>query len=323
VRDVFNDLRAMGFKRVEIVVLDKGAAEQSLAYAACAYILGDYMNKYWDRPDTGKGWWANPETKVMSWETSGIRLARLRAEPPAVKTADLALPLRLERMRPSELREAVRRGIPCFVPAGVIENHGSHNPVGVDAIEVQDPLVDAAKLWPVVVAPTIWYGGTSYAVTGPELGTMNISGDAYLSYTLGITEGLVAMGFRHLTYVHVHQAGGAQDTSIALSIQEFRRHLGGQKSPRNIAIVDHMGNPGGNCDHAGKHETSWMMYYRKPYVDLSLIRPNDYMFRWYKCGESNTATYEWGKQMAGESIRNYEKVIKERTIPPMTGKRDT
>jgi len=79
------------------------------------------------------------------------------------------------------------------------------------------------------VAPTIWYGGTLYAISGPEFGTMNPSSDAELNFTLGVTEGFAPMGFKHLTYIHCHQAGGAQGTSIALSIQEFRPHSAGRK----------------------------------------------------------------------------------------------
>jgi creatinine amidohydrolase/Fe(II)-dependent formamide hydrolase-like protein len=315
-QEVVLELRAAGFNKVQLVVLDKGQGEKSLIYAACKYVLGDYMNSYWKNPGTGKGWWTNPATKAMSWDTTGIELLNVPAASPVPKTVKLTLPLRLEQMRTSELREAIRQGLPCFVPAGVIENHGSHNPVAVDVFEAQDPLVLAAAKTPVVVGPSIWYGGTSYAVSNQQLGTLDISGDTFYYYTLGVVQGLAAMGFQRITFVHGHQGNGAQDTGIKLAAQEYKR-LVATKAPgvNQKTVIDDMGVPGGTFDHGGKNETSWMLYLRQPYVNLSLIRPNDYMFCWYKDDESNTATYEWGKQMAEEALANYPKIIKERTVP--------
>lgn len=315
--EVALELEAMGFKMVKITVLDTGQGENSLMYAACKYAAGDLFNAYWRQPAGGKGWWINPQSKIMAWEKVSVQLLKLPAPEPAANAAPRVLPLRLEQMRPSELRTAIAEGLPCFVPVGVIENHGNQNPVACDTIEAQDPLVLAAAKAPVVVAPTVWFGGTAFAATGEELGTTDITGEVFYRYMLGVTKGLTAMGFKNIVYIHVHQGGGSQDTALKLIAKEINRpevaadfSLG---KPRYQVKVQEMGAPGGTYDHAGKNETSWMLYHRGPFTDLSLLRPNDYPFNWYPGDESKLATKEWGQQMTELVVNNYLKLFAELT----------
>ena len=42
--------------------------------------------------------------------------------------------MRLEDLTPSEVRDAAARGVPLLLPVGVLENHGYHNPCGLDLL---------------------------------------------------------------------------------------------------------------------------------------------------------------------------------------------
>ena len=42
--------------------------------------------------------------------------------------------MKLEEMRPLEIQDACARGVPLLLPVGVLENHGYHNPCGLDLL---------------------------------------------------------------------------------------------------------------------------------------------------------------------------------------------
>lgn len=46
----------------------------------------------------------------------------------------------LTKMRPEELKDAVKRNIPIIMAAGVVEYHGPHLPIGTDFLISQHRL---------------------------------------------------------------------------------------------------------------------------------------------------------------------------------------
>ena len=64
--------------------------------------------------------------------------------------------MRYEMMRPGQIGEAVRRGLPLLMPVGVLEYHGHQNPVGVDALIAQGIAHRVEQKMECVVAPTIF-----------------------------------------------------------------------------------------------------------------------------------------------------------------------
>jgi len=329
IEEVLLTLRAVGFKTVQIVPLHNPQGDNSPLIAACRFALGNIFNNLWKNPEFGQNWWIRPDRDKLNWGAFGMRqLPTVSATNPGQPATDgLCLPLRLENMRPAELKGALQKGLPCFVPTGVLENHGNHNPIGCDAFEVQNPILEAASRAPAVIAPTIWFGPTAYAVTGPKLATTDINGVVFQRFADGVVSGLAAMGFKHIIFLHVHQGGGAEGTGIDLAIQQYRSRLASQVgygpgwarhlTPQEMQHpqIERIGTPGGKYDHAGKNETSWMLYLRRQYTDLSLIRPGDYPFCWEKGNEANTATAEWGRQMNEEVVANLVRLIQEKTSP--------
>lgn len=330
VEEVMFTLMEVGFRRVEIVPLHNPQGEDGPLYKACKFVTANLSNDLWKDPAMGRNWWIRPDRNTLNGKRFGIRdLAQTPpAEGQAKPSKELDLPLRLEWMTPSQLKEAVRRGLPCFLPSGVLENHGNHNPIGCDAIEAQDPVLLAAGQAPAVVAPTIWYGPTGYAVSGPELATTNVDGHVYRKYMEGVLAGLEALGFKHIVIVQVHQgSAGPQWTAMDTAIQKQRCRLhlqygpgwGNRLEPSQIqhASVEIITVPHGQYDHAGKNETSWMLHLRPEYTDMTLIRPGDYFFCWQPDREANKATAEWGHQMTERAVEGLITLIKEKTRTPV------
>jgi len=320
--EVMTEFYLMGFKHVKIVIIHNLLREESPLVKACRFVLGNIFNDYWKEESVGTGWWLNPKKNIQYNRTS-LDILSLKSEKNQVKKG--MSPTRLEEMTPAEIRKTVEQGLLCIVPVGVIECHGNHNPVGVDIIKVQEPLLMASSKIPVVIAPPIYYGGTAYAVSGPELGSMDINGQTGYEYTLGIAYGLVDMGFKHIIFCSGHQGGGTQSAGLDLIAQETRRIITEQygygwmnrlkNSEKLYPVVEYITNPVVMDDHAGKYETSWMLYLRPTYTKPELISPYDYQFCWQKDMESIKANYELGKQLADDVEDKWIKIIKERTVP--------
>jgi creatinine amidohydrolase/Fe(II)-dependent formamide hydrolase-like protein len=318
--EVINEFYNMGFKHVHVVIIHNLLGENSPLVKACRFVLGNIFNDYWKEETIGAGWWLNPEKDQFN--RTSLEILSLNSENHSLKNVSPSG--RLEEMTPAEIRKAASQGLICIVPVGVIECHGNQNPVGVDIIMVQEPLLMVPAKIPVVIAPAVSYGGTAYAVSGPELGTMNITGQTDYDYNLGIARGLLAMGFKHIIFCSGHQGGGSQSTGLDLVAQEASRTITQQNgygwmnhrknSEKLYPVVEYIIHPTSVGDHAGKYETSYMLYLRQSYTRLDLINPNDYPFCWQKGIESINATYELGKQLTNEVVDNWVKIIKERMV---------
>ena len=322
-------LGELGFPKIHLVVLHDPQGKDSPLRNTVNFVIGNLFNDLWKDPKIGKGWWARPDLDKINWmryQVIELPVKEVSEDPSPVENSSSLL--RLEHMRPSELTLALKRGLPCFVPVGVLENHGNHNPIGCDAIEAQEPILRAAAEAPCVIAPTVWYGPTGYAVSTQKLGTTNIDGHVFQVYIKGVVEALAGVGFCNVVFVQFHQGGGAQNTAIAMAISEYRSQLHrrgdigsgwGQKrkgtcdiNATNVQLIAPPGMPG---DHAGRNETSWMLLYRPEQTRLDLIRPNDYTFCWTPGGEANKASVEWGREMEQTVVEGWRKIIRNLTQP--------
>lgn len=332
IKDVMLTLTDIGFKSVLIVPLHNPQGDSQPTtpmMAACLFAMGDIFNDYWRDPKYGAGWWDKPgAVENLPWHP--YQFVDLPAAKPAAASpasAEPTLPMRLENMRPSEVKKAIAQGLPLFLPVGVLETHGNHNPVGVDAIEAQGALLLAAGKVPAVIAPTVWFGPTATACGEPKLGNTDIGGVAFQKYIDGVIRGLADLGFKTLTVVQCHQGGGAQRTGICMAIQQYRARLASRPgygpgwakrlkpSEMTHCEVELIGPPNMPSDHAGKNETSWMLGLRPDYVDMKLLRPNDFGYCWTKNDESNTATYKQGNEMVEKMIIDWCKIFKDKTKP--------
>src|SRR5450756_675096 len=87
--------------------------------------------------------------------------------------------MELAHLLPHELQRALAEGWPLLVPAGCVEYHGPHLPLGVDTLIVEELVRQVAGRADCVVAPAFAYGPTGYAVTGPDEGTLDVSTERF------------------------------------------------------------------------------------------------------------------------------------------------
>jgi creatinine amidohydrolase len=228
--------------------------------------------------------------------------------------------MKLKHMRPDQLKDAVARGCPLLVPAGCIEVHGPHMAIGHDTLIVEEVCRRIAAQVDCVIAPSIEYGPTGYAVSGPEEGTIDVDYASFGLYSKSILRAFCEMNFRTIVVIIMHQG---MDGPLALALRKgaaelaFERRLetrerGWWGARRPTPEEDHetwgrivvrpmilpAATPPANGDHAGYYETSFLLAAHPQLVDQSQLSVDA---PWYcemdKPRNSATATAEFGEIM--------------------------
>ena len=106
---------------------------------------------------------------------------------------------------PKEIEEAKKNRVPLVIPAGTVEYHGPHCAYGCDTLIVEGLLDRLSKTKNIVIAPSIWYGPSSYAVGGPEKGTIDVDYDHFEQHIYDILKSLVYGGWRNIWGIIHHQ----------------------------------------------------------------------------------------------------------------------
>ena len=92
-----------------------------------------------------------------------------------------------------EIEDAKRRKVPFIIPIGTIEYHAHHASCGCDTMVINGIFRELEKTKEVVVCPPIWYGVASYAVGGPETGTIQVDVDVYEQYLVLLMSAVVGV----------------------------------------------------------------------------------------------------------------------------------
>lgn len=229
--------------------------------------------------------------------------------------------MRLQNLLPHQFRQAIDEKWPLLVPTGCIEYHGPHLPLGVDTLIVEALLVRVSKRLNCVVAPPLWYGPASYAVSGPELGSLDVSTERFGRHTKDVLAGFWDMGF-HWIIVGVHHQGldGPESLAIRQAAAEVafeRSYTARGKSWWGKAPLDPKDNvferiqiwpsvlPDAASkgiemgDHAGFYETSFILAAHPELVDLSLLGMNPPWYTNTSTSKAREATSETGERMLG------------------------
>ena len=212
----------------------------------------------------------------------------------------------LKDMLPAQVKDAIARRVPLLLPAGCVECHGSQGPLGTDTIAVEELCRAIAARLPAVVAPTIDYGPTGWAVSGPDWGTADMPGQHFYLYVKGVLRALLLMGWPRI-YVFIHHQGtdGPEGLAFRLAAGELDFELAreakglgwwGEQDPRThgdafgrVRVAPSILPAAATIcrgDHAGHYETSLMMYLRPGVVDLSQLAQRSF---WYTDRPDNLA----------------------------------
>lgn len=192
--------------------------------------------------------------------------------PAPAPTEDVPAPreVRLERLRPLEIEQAMQACPVLFQPLGTIEWHGLHNLVGLDAIKAHHLCVRAAQRAGGLVAPAL-FGGVG-GLEQPHTFVMEPENDVHSLLVRGWVEKLcreaVRQGFRAVIILTGHY-GAAQQMVIRDLAVRLSRSLGVPVlgTPEYFLALD----VGYRGDHAAWGETSLMLYLDPDSVDLSRL----------------------------------------------------
>jgi creatinine amidohydrolase len=208
--------------------------------------------------------------------------------------------MKYERMFPHQIRKAIAENWPVVLPLGVLEYHGEHLNVGVDAILVARCLEELEKEMKLVILPPFYYGAGSYVVAKPERnGTLHVSAEVLCPLAQEIFMSLLRVGFRNVhVFIH-HQSEnftsgmptdlafklGARQATFAFLTAErgegwwgaakmkqyYQAHAAGDNPFNWIqihALMSAAAQRKHPPDHAGQQETSLMLALDPDGVDL-------------------------------------------------------
>ena len=237
-----------------------------------------------------------------------------------------------------QLEDAKQRRIPFIIPIGTIEYHGLQVSCGTDTMVINGTLAELEKRKEIVVCPPIWYGVSSYAVAGPESGTIHVEVDVYEQYIYCILKSMVYGGVKNIYCIPHHQTeGGGTLMPMSLACHkaakkvimeymedtrgkgwwgcndyaDYYENLGSGEDPfAFIKVIPLMSKEAqdacGGVDHGGKFETS-MMYSLYPHtVDLERAKKNT---EWFTLSALEETTKELGDLMVRCTLESLEKTI--------------
>jgi creatinine amidohydrolase len=177
---------------------------------------------------------------------------------------DHADDVRWQALRRDRIAELAAVDATVIVPCGSVEQHGDHLPLDTDSSTAESVAVVAAQRVhsPVVVAPTVWWGVSSYWMGFP--GTIPLTPALLEALLVEIVSAITAHGFRRVLLLNGHagNAGALHGACVRLSAAGIRicaAHywsFAGQEL-RTLSRVDD-----GRIGHAGDIETSLALHLR-------------------------------------------------------------
>ena len=250
--------------------------------------------------------------------------------------------MRLEMMLGAQIREAVRRQVPLAIPAGTMEYHGEHCACGCDTIVVVEALERLSREIEIAIAPAVYYGPASYAVAGPEWGTIDVDTENFARHVRDVLWGFLQVGFRNIYVVVHHQFEEGTMFPEALSLDLSAKHLiyryleehegrgwwGQEKYASYYDKLDTIENPFNwikvipllsqdvqretGYDHAGEFEASLLMALCPEAVDLSKLAPGQ---PWYT-RSAQKASRELGDRMVTLLLEDLRERMTKYASPP-------
>lgn len=236
----------------------------------------------------------------------------------------------------AELEDAKKRKVPFIIPIGTIEYHALHASCGTDTMVINGIMRELEKTKEMVVCPPIWYGVASYAVAGPESGTIHVDEDAYANYLYCILKSMIWGGVKNIYLVAHHQTeeAGLMPMTIAChkaakkvimeymeetrgkgwwgsnDYENYYENLGTGDDPFSyIKVIPLISKEAqhkcGGFDHAGKFESSLMYALYPDHVDLERAKQNT---EWFARNAVETSM-ELGQHMVKCTLEALQEII--------------
>lgn len=242
----------------------------------------------------------------------------------------------LDHSFPRETTYVKENNIPLVIVGGTVEYHGAHCSYGCDTLVAEGLVKKVAEKKEIMIAPTISYSPSSYAVGGRTSGTVHVPERAFEDYVYYVFKSMLYSGFRNIYVVIHHQFEQEHEMPMTLcyrtaakratmeyleetlgegwwgseSYSNYYEQLEGANDPFSwIKVIPTMSTAVQNAtgyDHAGKYETSILMSLYPDSVDLS--RLND-IKHWFTEAAKDAST-KIGDEMVEKSVEYLLEAIK-------------
>ncbi|MBE6966069.1 MAG: creatininase family protein [Ruminococcaceae bacterium] len=229
---------------------------------------------------------------------------------------------------PRELDKVKENRTPTVICGGTVEYHGPHCSYGCDTLVAEGLIKKLAEKKEIMIAPSIYYSPSSYAVADETSGTVHIEEDVFEAYLFGIFMNMLDAGLRNIYVVIHHQFEQESLMPMTLSYMkaakratmrylektqgrgwwgsesyaDYYANLGGGDDPFSwIKVIPTMSTEVQNAtgyDHAGKYECSILMALYPEAVDLDRLGEREHWFT----KSATEASVELGNEMVEKSL---------------------
>ena len=237
---------------------------------------------------------------------------------------------------PKELDYVKRNNIPVVIAGGTVEYHGPHCSYGCDTLVAEGLIKKLAERKEIMIAPSVSYSPSSYAVADEKSGTVHIEENAFENYLYYVFMSMLCSGLKNIYVVIHHQYEQESLMPMTLSYMkaakratmqymeqtrgrgwwgsesysEYYKNLENNDNPFAwIKVIPTMSTEVQNAtgyDHAGKFESSMLMSLYPEAVKLERI--ND-IKHWFT-ESAREANKELGDKMVELSLEYLDKTIK-------------
>jgi len=241
----------------------------------------------------------------------------------------------LDRSFPRERDYVQEKRIPLVIPAGTVEYHGPHCSYGCDTLVAEGLIKKLMEKKELMLAPTISYSPSSFAVGDSKSGTVHVEETAFENYVYYVFMSLLSAGYRNIYVVIHHQFEQESEMPMTLcyrmaakratmkyleqtlgqgwwgseSYASYYDELEGDNNPFNwIKVIPTMSTEVQNAtgyDHAGLYECSILMALYPDSVKLDRI---DDVKHWFT-ESARSANVELGREMVEKSLAYLEGAI--------------
>ena len=241
----------------------------------------------------------------------------------------------LDHSFPREKDYVQKNNIPLVIVGGTVEYHGAHCSYGCDTLVAEGLVKKVAEQKEIMIAPTISYSPSSYAVGGRKSGTVPVPERAFEDYVYYVFKSLLYSGYRNIYVVIHHQFEQVHEMPMTLcyrtaakratmeyleetlgegwwgseSYSNYYEEMEGDNDPFSwIKVIPTMSTEVQNAtgyDHAGKYETSILMSLYPDSVDLSRLGE---IKHWFTEAAKDAST-KIGDEMVAKSVEYLLKAI--------------
>ncbi len=242
----------------------------------------------------------------------------------------------LDRSFPREVKYVQDNNLPLVIAGGTVEYHGPHCSYGCDTLVAEGLINKLAERKEIMIAPSISYSPSSYAVGDKKSGTVHVPERAFEDYVYYVFKSFLCAGFKNIYVVIHHQFEQESEMPMTLcyrtaakratmeylqetlgegwwgseSYADYYEQLEGANNPFTwIKVIPTMTTEVQNAtgyDHAGEFESSILMALYPDCVKLDRIDDKKHWFT----ESARKANLELGAKMVEAALKSLEERIK-------------